>query len=531
MSIRCALLMLGVGAVWVAGPAIAAEPGAGMASTETPAAVATEAAADQEKPADPPPPPAMELTLGGFYQFDGYTQNNFFLGRRASGLLSDRDDYMIQLFRLQPVISYGTGVRGILRIDLAQKIFGLDNEQRDTFRPGFSNLFNNKDTHFLVHLDWAYIELAPPQFGGWMARLGRMKNQVGHLLVVDQNGDGVQAVKAFAGGKTSMTANWTKMWEGVDGLTDDRFEGLDGRDADLFYVEVQHKAGGFTLMPYLVFYSDRGHTDDRSYIPNYLQYNKPRFTPNINQAAALGFAWNGAHKGIDFRGEAVVLTGKDKIANVNSGPNQLLDVNNGDLSGYTFYADVKVPAGKGKVGGILGLGSGDKDPMSGKGNITKIRTLGHFYVTEIWEDSIMPDEEGITPQGLGSPASRGYREFENTTLLQLNYNLPVNRQWRVFTAASLIRATEALRPWRDVNGNGVIEPGEFGTESSRDLGKELDFMIDWTLMPNVVWTLRGGYMWAGDAAGYLINGTNQFKTNPWELRTTVRFNFAGLKLK
>lgn len=526
MSIRCALLIVGAAAAVAAGPALAAEPGPGAAS---PAATAAEA--DQEKPADPPPPPAMEITLGGFYQFDGYTQNNFFLGKKAPGLVSDRDDYMIQLFRLQPVISYGSGVRGVLRIDLAQKIFGLDNEQRDNFRAGFSNLFNNKDTHFLVHLDWAYIELAPPQFDGWMARLGRMKNQVGHLLVVDQNGDGVQAVKAFAGGRTTMTASWAKMWEGVDGLTDDRFDGLDGRDADLFYVDVQHKAGGFTLMPYLVFYSDRGHTDDKSYIPNYLQYNKPRFTPNVNQAAAFGFAWNGAHKGIEFKGEAVVLTGEDKIGNANSGPNQLLDVNNGDLSGYTVYADVKVPAGKGKVGAILGLGSGDDDPMSGKGNLTKIRTYGHFYVTEVWEDSIMPDEEGITPQGLGSPASRAYREFENTTLVQLNYNLPVNRQWRVFTAASLMRATEALRPWRDVNGNGVIEPGEFGTASSKDLGKELDFLIDWNLMPNVVWTLRGGYMWAGDAAGYLINGTNQFNSNPWELRTTVRFAFAGLKLK
>jgi hypothetical protein len=472
-------------------------------------------------------PPRMELTLSGFYQFDGYTQNNFLLGRDVAGGATDRDAYMIQLFRFQPEITYGPAIKGVLRIDMAQGIFGLDNEQRDVFRPGFSNQFNNKDTNFLVHLDWAYIELSPRQFRGWTARVGRMKNMLGNMLVLDQSADGVQATRAF--GNWRLTTNWTKQWEGADSLTDAHYPGvLDGRDANLFYVDLAGRRGKFQINPYFAFYNDN---NTNPYIPNQLQYLRPRFTPNLSRAGVGGFAFNGPWGRATLRGEAAVLAGRDKIANVHSGPNQLNDVNNGDLSGYTAYADARVPVGRGTVGVVFGIGSGDDDPMSGRGNLVKIRTNGFFYVTEIWEDSIMPDEEGITPQGLGSPASRGYREFENTTLAQVNYTRPLGREFRLFLSGTVMRATEALRPWSDLNRNGFIEPGEFGTDRSNDLGSEADFLVDWNLMSNVVWTLRGGYMWAGDAARYLINGHNQTRDNPWEIRTTLRFNFGGLKLR
>jgi hypothetical protein len=482
-------------------------------------------------PAQPAPaePPRMELSLSGFYEFNGYSQNNFFLGKNASGGVTDSDAYMIQLFRFQPEITYGTAIKGVIRMDAAQKILGFDNEQRDTFRPGFSNLFNNKDTNFLLHLDWAYVELSPRQFNGWALRLGRMKNQLGNMLVLDQDGDGVQVTRAFAGGRWRVTAAWTKQWEGADSLTDDRYTGgVDGRDADLFYLDLSGRAGRFTVNPYVAFYNDDNATP---YIPNLLQYSRPRFTPNLSQAFVGGFAFNGPIGKGTLRGEFAALTGKDDIRNPHSGAGQINDVNDGDLRGATAYLDLKVPAGKSTLGALFGFGTGDDDPMSGKGNLVKIRTNGFFYVSEVWEDSIMPDEEGITPQGLGSPGSRAYREFENTTLVQVNLVRPLTPQFRLTLAASVMRATEALRPWADANGNGFIEPGEFGSASSNDLGKEADFMLDWLLMPNLTWTLRGGYMWAGDAAGYLINGTNRFNDHPWELRTTVRFNFGGLRLR
>jgi len=228
-----------------------------------------------------------------------------------------------------------------------------------------------------------------------------------------------------------------------------------------------------------------------------------------------------------LKGEAEFLTGKDAIPNANSGPRELLDVNNGDLSGYNVLVDAKYTIAKGTLGGVFGRGSGDADPMSGKGNINKVRTNGFFYVTEVWEDSIMPDEEGITPQGLGSSAHRGYRELENTTLAQLNYARPVGKEWRAFASATLVRATQPLHPWADTNGNGAIDPGELGQASSRALGKEIDGLVDWNLMSHLVWTFRGGIFFPGDAAGYLLNGTSAFHKNAWELRTQIRFSFAA----
>jgi len=483
------------------------------------------AAQDAAKPEEP----RLQLSLSGFYEFNGYTQNNFFLGKGPAGAVTDQDEYMIQMFRIQPELAYGPNLKGVLRLDLAQGIWGVDNEYRDTFRPGFSNLFNNKDSNFLVHVDWAFVQFTASKLGDTTFRVGRMKNALGNLLVLDQDGDGIQ-VERKVGGWTA-TFDWTKQFEGTDGLTDDNFAGSpDGRDANLFYLNFKRQAGKFAINPFVAYYKDEGIADGKSYLPYDLQYFNARFRPNITEATVLGFAFDGKAGKVTLRGEVDYLTGEDGIANPNSGANQLLDVNDGDLEGYNLYLDAKLPVGNATVGALFGMGSGDDDPMSGDGNINKIRTNGFFYVNEIWEDSIMPDEEGITPQGLGSPASRGYREFENTTLLQVNVALPLAQDLKLFLSGTYVRATEALHPWSDVNANGAIDPGEFGAESSRDLGSEVDFKLDWTVMKGLVWTLRGGAFFPGDAAGYLINGTNAYDDEAWELRTTLRFDFGGLKL-
>lgn len=283
-----------------------------------------------------PEEPKLQLQLAGFYEFNGYKQNNFFLGRNPAGPVSDKDEYMIQLFRFTPVLSYGPHLKGVLSIDVAQGIWGVDNEYRDSFRPGFSNLFNNKDTNFLIHVDNAYVEFAPPQLSGTAVRLGRMRNDLGQRLVVDQDGDGIQVQKSL--GAWTAVFDWTKMYEGTDGLTDRNFNGNpDGRDANLFYLDLKGKLPNLTVNPCLVYYKDNGITDGRSYLPNELQYFNARFRPNITQATVLGVAWDGKVGKVAVKGEVDLLTGKDDIANSNSGPAQLLDVNNGDLRGYNLF--------------------------------------------------------------------------------------------------------------------------------------------------------------------------------------------------
>lgn len=473
--------------------------------------------------------PKAWLNMSGFYAFNGYSQQNFFLGAKGgAGNVSDNDQYSIQMFRLMGEFGYGEHVKAVIRADLGQSIWGVDNDQRTPEQGGFSNLFNNKDTAFSVHIDWAYMDFNYADWG-FKAKLGRQHFTLGHKLVVDQDNDGVWLSKTAGPG--SLLFTWSKMYEGADSLSDnnDAPNGQDARDADLYTLTYALKSGSWKIDPYLAYYKDSGIDDGMAYIPQGYQYFNARFRPQITDAMVVGVSFSGKSGIFSFKGEVDYLTGSDDIANENSGPKQVLDVNNGDLSGWNLYLDGKMALGPGQLGLVLGMGSGDDDPMSGDGNINKIRTNGFFYITEVWEDSIMPDELGITPQGLGSPASRGYREFENTNLLQLNYNWNISDRLTYFASATYMKATEAVWQWT-ADADGIVGPGDMGPGKSDDLGKELDMRLTWKVSPGLAWIFRGGYFWAGDGAGYLINGNIDVLDNAYELRTTIKYSFGGLSL-
>ncbi|MCP4901479.1 MAG: alginate export family protein [bacterium] len=468
------------------------------------------------------------LNLSGFYAFNGYSQQNFFLGRPGVGGVSNNDEYSIQMFRLMGDFGFGENLKAVVRADLAQGIWGIDNDPRTPQLGGFTHLFNNKDTNFSFHVDWAYVDWTVPKHG-LNVKLGRQKYKLGNMLVLDQDNDGIIVSKKTGPGKLSFA--WSKMSEGQDSLSDSNDTENSGKnygDADVYYLEYSHPVGGWSWNPYFVYYKDKGTSDGYAYIPQGFQYFNARFRPQVAEATVLGLSFKGKAGAWEFKGELDYLTGDDDIPNEHSGRNQLLDVNNGDLSGYNLYLDAKVVLGPGKLGFVAGMGSGDDDPMSGKGNINKIRTNGFFYVTEVWEDSVMPNENGITPQGLGSPASRGYREFENTTLFQVNYRWNINERFTYFVSGSVMKATETVYEWT-ADVNGIVRPGDLGDDSD-DLGSEIDMRLDWKLAPGLTWVFRGGIFFAGDGAGYLINGTNEYLDDAYELRTTVRYSFGGLRL-
>lgn len=477
------------------------------------------------------------VDFSGFWALNAYTQNGFFLGRTEDaasiGGVSDEDEYAFQIFRLMTRFGYGKNISAVMRADFAQSIWGIDNQRFEGGAPGFSSLFDTKDTGFTVHVDWAYLDATHP---GWNTnfKVGRMKYALGNLLVLDQNNDGIQVTKSYEGGK-SWTFGWSKVSEGADSLSDLEAVGPGGistEDADLFMLTYKHKAGNWLFNPFVAYYKDDSHTAGNTYIPDRLQYNRPRFTPQLTKAQVLGLAFNYKNdNGLAIKGEADWLSGDDEIDNATAGAGQRLDINDGDLDGYNLYVDVKQKLGPGKIGGVFGMGSGDDDPFSGDGNINKIRTHGFFYVTEVWEDSIMPDEEGITPQGLGSPASRGYREFENTTLVQINYAWNLNDKWNLFLSGNWIKATEEIPAWADIvdtNDNGEIDPGDdfSGVDMDDDLGTEFDFRLTFKPVKGLAVIFRGGAFSPGDAAGYLINGTDVYDDTAWEGRVTVKYTFG-----
>jgi hypothetical protein len=497
-----------------------AQGAANEESRNTPPAAATAEAT--EEPAQVPD--QLKITVGGVFTTWFQNQQNFSFGA------ADYDDrYVVQMLRFNLSFGYGDYIKAVTRVDLAQGWWGVDNESwRDdnNANPNASNRWSNKDTNYSPHVDLGYVEFRMPN-QPITARVGRMYYGLGNKIVLDTNYDGIQLDFNTSAGKLGL--GWAKANEGLVGLTDlapATGRTADGRDADLLMASFNGSRGALT---YGVF---GFHYNDRNSIPSYplrLDYALARFRPAISSLNSVGFmaAYDAKTIGLKLEGEANYLLGKDDYDRTDSGANQLLDINNGDLRGYNLYAKAtKVLTPKADLGIAFGLGSGDDDVTGGKGNVNHLKTMGFFYMTELWDDSIMPDEEGITPQGLGAPNIRGYRELENTTLGQVNLTFRPIPKWRTFASYSLIRATEPVRGWTP-GANGVVAPAGFTDETSQNLGSEVDFLVMHQPYPRLDLTLRGGYFMAEDASLLLVHGRTNIaeKKNPWELKAEVTYRF------
>lgn len=466
---------------------------------------------------------AAEFKLNGIYNAWFQSQNDFWFKNENRAVY--KDNYVVQMlrFNLQGIAS--ENLRFVTRVDLAQGWWGVDNELRSFQRTGTSGgsaLFDFKDTNFLIHVDQAFIDFKIPKTPLGM-RVGRMGYSLGNSIMVDNNYDGIQVDLNKVLGEKIMLS-WARVSEGVDGLSDekqvapDKRGFTDARDADLLTLNFHNKAGNLSYNVYGLYYTDRSTADSNAFVPDHLQYFRARFTPQITQLTALGLAANYKKGKINIKGEADYLIGEDGINNLTHG-GQMWDINDGNLNGFNVYLNMNYAAiDKLNLGVVFGLGSGDDDPTKGKGNINKLRTAGFFYITEVWEDSIMPDEEGITPQGLGAPNVRGYRELENTTIFQLNGTWKPISNFSTFISYNYIRATQNVYAW-DANGNPNL------SLSSKDLGQEIDFRFTYSLYKEMELELRGGYFLPGAAAGYLINGTDKYDDPAWELKGLVTYKF------
>ena len=469
---------------------------------------------------------ATDFKVSGVYTAWGQSQHDFWFGKKGKANEDYNDNYVVQMLRFKVVGAVNDNLRFVTRLDIAQGWWGIDNALRSVQRTrtaGGSSLFDFKDTNFLVHVDQAYVEFTVPNTPVDV-RVGRMWYGLGNRIMVDNNYDGIQFDFNNVIGK-KLTFSWAKVSEGVDALSDERVYApdargyTDARDAHMFILNLNHTTGGLNYDLYGMYYWDASIADGNAYVPDHLQFFKTRFSPQISNLMAIGLAGTFKKDKLTIKGELDYLTGKDKINNTTFGPKQMWDINNGDLSGYNIYLKTNYAAtDKVSVGAVFGMGSGDDDLTSGKGNVNKLRTSGFFYITEVWEDSIMPDEEGITPQGLGAPNVRGYRELENTTILQLNTTLKPVPNVSCFFSYNYLKATQPIPKW-DANGNPDY------SETATDLGQEVDFKISYKMYKELDLTLRGGVFMPGDAAAFLINGTNAYKENAWELKATITYKF------
>ncbi len=499
------------------------------------ALLATPAArAEDTKPVEENP---VNWEASGLYQVWNLQQQNFLLGWKPDGeTVHPLDDaaYTVQMLRVKGAVSkqhYGATAR----LDLAQGWWGVDNDPADgyTLTPNDDGtytltrvynddgLFEDKDTNYAVHVDIAYGWAA---FGPVEFRVGRQNYQYGNKLVLDDDLDSIGAIYRPVKG-VAVEVFGAKVSEGAYSSTVPTAALMndleDNSDANLFGLRGRYQSEALNAELFGLYYVDTI-SESWAYYPNGLGYLRARFTPQVTQLTVLGLAADGKFASkTKWKAEADVLFGKDEIDNADHAAGAV-DINNGELSGYNAYADVTQPIALGKasmdVGATFGMGSGDDDPTSGAGNVNKLSTQGFFSFTNVWEDSVMPDVEGITPQGLGSPASRGYREFENTTAVQGHVGVDPIPQLRLESSFTWLKATQPI--------HGFDATGTPTGDSAADIGWEVDANAIVKLRKGgIVLAERFGYFAPGKGASLLMTGSKDNLDPAWELRSEAQVNF------
>ena len=440
---------------------------------------------------------------------------------------------MVQNFRLNLKVGHEK-LGGVLRADAAQGWWGANNDPNTgvdadgnpTYNPGA--YFRNKDNNYPIHFDHAFIYFELPWFPVRF-ELGRNTWHVGNKLVLDYPLDGI-TLSSSVGDHVKLSAMWAKISEGNGSYKtpagalmndDDQWS-----DSDLMGLQVKYGTKTFNAELFGLFYKDRmdrmDEADGGAHLPQGLGFEYSRFQPQVSQAIALGLALDGSAdiaKGLKWGFEFDFLTGDDDFDNADHAGG-LLDKNDGSLSGFNALAhatqklDVGVPF---DIGLVVGMGSGDDDPTEGGGNLNRIITMGRWPLTNVWEDSVMPDIGGISPQGLGSPVSRGYRELENTTVAQLKLGLVPTERLRLEASYTYLEATQDVHGW---DAMGV--PTD---ETASDLGMEIDVNLKLTIYEELKYIVLFGYFMPGDAAALLMNGNTDKTEAAMEVKQVLLYKF------
>jgi hypothetical protein len=129
----------------------------------------------------------------------------------------------------------------------------------------------------------------------------------------------------------------------------------------------------------------------------------------------------------------------------------------------------------------------------------------------------MPDVEGISPQGLGSPVSRGYREFENTIAGQVNYGIKPIKPLRLEASYTYLTATTPIQGWD--------ETGAPSGKSASDLGMEIDANAIVKFNNGLIFKTLGGVFLPGEAGALLINGNTDAMDAAWEIKNVLVVKF------
>ena len=485
------------------------------------ALLAGSARAQEEAPSAgaPDDAPRSRLTLRGEYVVETFSQS-FHLGAAPTGGIStNHDAFWAQNLLLRPRFIISDDLNVNVSLDVAQGIWGLETGTSVSGDP-----YPVNPSLTALRVDWAYLAYRHDGSGTrWY--VGRQPFVLGQGLVLETDAAGLQVYRDFSR-LGSLGIGVAKIYE-AGGFSDENNlgpdsvrVGHDGRDADLFFASLETGSERFSVRPYFVYYQDRSGGDGITVFPDRVPYLETRFQPNVTRATAFGASAELRRGVLQVDAEYDKLRGTDRIKNASFGPFARNDINSGDLTGGNLYFRAALVGGRAELGLVYAKGTGDPDPRSGEGNLNRIATDGGFSITEVWEDSIMPDR-GYYPAGMGSPLVRGYRDLENSKILQGFVAYRPRASLRLFGSVSVIRSTEVVREWSDANGDGLLAVDEFGSGVSNELGSEFDFRIDWLLDRKLQVELALGRFLPRVASSYLLYGHGSAQDPATEIRARI----------
>lgn len=483
-----------------------------------------------------PPPGGFSIGIDGRYSVWILNQHGFLLGLDQP---LDDADYVVQALRVN--FKAGTRWFGVqARFDAAEGWWGVDNSPDVTQVAGTAadgavtstptynpyKLFGDKDTNYLIHFDHAYGWVAPPLPFELRFAIGRQPFRAGHGLVLEGDYEGlrlrIRPVEPFG-----MEGIFAVLSEGLGSYKTPAgtlmSDAGDWGDALLAGGALDWKLGPLALGFFGLHYWDRSGSDAATFFPQGIGYLGARFQPNVSRATAFGLTLDGTVDvlgGLDLAFEGDFLFGDDRVRNGDHAGG-LLDRNDGLLLGWNVWGKVAPTLVVGPVqlhpALAVGAGSGDADPTGGRGNLNRIQTMGFFPLTHVWEDSVMPDVAGISPQGLGSPVSRGYRELENTFALQGRFGVTPAAPVTLATSYTWLRAVAPIHGWDATGAPTAV--------TSQDIGHEVDVDLVVRLLPRVTCTALFGAFVPGEGAALLITGDAANRQTAWEVKQVVDIAF------
>jgi hypothetical protein len=410
--------------------------------------------------------PAFAITgdVSGFLHVRGVAADNMDGRDKDSSLYDDNTRAVDSRLRLYTTAALNENVKGVFTVE-------VDYTWGDG---GVGSV--GADTKSQIEIANLYLDFNIPE-ANTNVKAGTHYYKLGGGLILGEHASGVSVRKAFTE-DMNLGLYWVKMVEGVDENDDE--------DVDYYQAQLDMKAGGMTISPFLGYLD----ADDNGLDAEQYYY---------------GLELNGKADALNYGMTAFYNDGR---------------INGANNDAFAFLANADYTIGDTKL--VFAAGRyGDSDTPSGEmvavrgyHNFSEILTGGYFDVRSTGG--------GGTDQTVAGGAAKinGYTGGNDSYYMNFQY-AKVGVEQKLHEKGKLrayyIYAEEAA---------DSLATAARGNQKRITFGHELDLYYDYTVVPGLVATLGGGYLLADDDFGYAKVGTKEIGgDDAWKAGLGLAYKF------